>query len=126
MQKSLFVICLKKLVSEKILVARPLDELIKFYGKKSTNQNIVEELNRWQNNMGFEVATKKYRRLFEMELPVLTDLPGIIYQSLLTEGHKSKEGAYYTPQKIADEIVGSHLKLIKGDSKILDPCCGTG
>lgn len=50
------------------------------------------------------------------------DFLGIVYQSLLKEGSKNKQGSYYTPADI--------LKILKDkilDSSVfLDPCCGTG
>lgn len=51
-----------------------------------------------------------------------TDFLGIVYQSLLTEGTKNQKGSYYTPQNITQNI----SEKIKENSKILDPCCGTG
>ena len=51
-----------------------------------------------------------------------TDVLGIIYQSLMSEGNKNIKGSYYTPPKIVD----SFLNLIKKDIKVLDMCCGTG
>lgn len=51
-----------------------------------------------------------------------TDIPGIIYQSHLTEGSKSKTGSYYTPASVTRELVGS----LSAFRTFLDPCCGTG
>jgi predicted RNA methylase len=51
------------------------------------------------------------------------DFLGIVYQSLLNEGNKNLQGAYYTPQKILNKIFP---KNFSGNEKFLDPCCGTG
>ncbi|MDA3885736.1 MAG: N-6 DNA methylase [Candidatus Delongbacteria bacterium] len=50
--------------------------------------------------------------------------PEILYQSLRSEGIKSKEGSYYTPDDIVSDIIND-LKISK-DFKVYDPCCGTG
>ncbi|MDA3838376.1 MAG: N-6 DNA methylase [Candidatus Delongbacteria bacterium] len=50
--------------------------------------------------------------------------PEILYQSLKSEGGKSKEGSYYTPSEIITDILDDHNP--KRNSKIYDPCCGTG
>jgi len=57
----------------------------------------------------------------KIKLPVAFKL--ILYQSLLVEGKKSQSGSYYTPSNLVDEIIKEHVKK---DSKVLDPCCGTG
>ena len=41
----------------------------------------------------------------------------------MLEGQKSQKGAYYTPSTIVNEIVSEYVKK---DSKVFDPCCGTG
>lgn len=50
------------------------------------------------------------------------DVLGILYQSYCSEGIKSKQGSYYTPHYISDDINRS-LTNIK---TYYDPCCGTG
>ncbi len=51
------------------------------------------------------------------------DVLGVLYQSLLATGEKSKLGSYYTPQDIVLDILEA-----RGNPKgtLLDPCCGTG
>ena len=56
-------------------------------------------------------------------LPEQRDILGILYQSLLHEGKKSQKGSYYTPYNIVKDI---QFDYVKKDSKVLDPCCGTG
>jgi methylase of polypeptide subunit release factors len=48
---------------------------------------------------------------------------GFSYQSIRSEGNKSKHGSYYTPSQITDE-----MSLMLGNSieTFFDPCCGTG
>ncbi|MBN2789896.1 MAG: N-6 DNA methylase, partial [Candidatus Delongbacteria bacterium] len=50
--------------------------------------------------------------------------PELIYQSLKSEGNKSRDGSYYTPQFIVTDILND-LKILN-NFKIYDPCCGTG
>lgn len=50
------------------------------------------------------------------------DFLGIVYQSLLKEGSKNKQGSYYTPHK----IVEAFIKDLNSEAIFLDPCCGTG
>lgn len=50
------------------------------------------------------------------------DVLGVIYQSLLTEGYKNKQGSYYTPAVISKQLV----ECLNSNDLFLDPCCGTG
>jgi len=52
-----------------------------------------------------------------------TDILGIIYQSLLTEGVKNIQGSYYTPK----DVIRDMTRDIQTDDsqKVLDPCCGS-
>lgn len=52
------------------------------------------------------------------------DFLGALYQSLLTEGEKNREGSYYTPRKIIHNMI-SDFDLI-ASTTFLDPCCGSG
>ena len=60
--------------------------------------------------------------LLEVALPDEKDFLGIIYQSIMHEGKKSRLGSYYTPTSMVARIVEDNLT----DGKVLDPCCGTG
>lgn len=75
-------------------------EILKNYPDKSINKNILK-----------------------LVLPYIDgDVLGCIYQSLLTEGYKNKQGSYYTPSVISKSLVS----ILKSDNLFLDPCCGTG
>lgn len=52
------------------------------------------------------------------------DILGLIYQSFLQEGKKNIIGSYYTPQKIAHNII-KNFDFSNGEL-FLDPCCGSG
>ena len=46
------------------------------------------------------------------------------YESSLSESYKNKEGIYYTPQYIVEDMLKSID--ITDDKLFLDPCCGSG
>lgn len=46
------------------------------------------------------------------------------YESSLSESYKNKEGIYYTPQYIVEDMMKSIVNL--EDKMFLDPCCGSG
>lgn len=52
------------------------------------------------------------------------DILGLIYQSYLQEGKKNIIGSYYTPQKIAYNMI-KDFDLSHGEL-FFDPCCGSG
>ena len=52
------------------------------------------------------------------------DILGAIYQSYLQEGNKNITGSYYTPPRIAANMIKS-FNLSQGKT-FLDPCCGSG
>ncbi len=88
---------------------------------KITNPILREELNWWvsaaKNNL------RHHTELLDLEIPEVTDLLGLIYQSLVAEGNKAQAGSYYTPKVIVENIVQEY---VTETSTFLDPCCGTG
>ncbi|MCQ2241560.1 N-6 DNA methylase [Treponema sp.] len=52
------------------------------------------------------------------------DVLGLIYISCKNIGNRKATGAYYTPTKVVNRLVSS--LSINENTKILDPCCGTG
>ncbi len=88
------------------------------------NNEKIETENEYIREILSEFGQYKIEKeLITLELPQNErDILGVIYQSLLTEGTKNKQGSYYTPQKIIDKII----KNLPPDAKFLDPCCGTG
>lgn len=64
-------------------------------------------------------------KLVEYPLPTdEKDILGLIYQGLLLEGQKNKQGAYYTPYPITSNMT-QKLDFSKGQT-FFDPCCGSG
>ncbi len=78
-------------------------------------------LAKWQKNL---LEKKISKELLALDIPETDeDLLGLVYQSIRSEGDKSKDGAYYTPKSVVRSIVKSR---IKPSDRTLDPCCGTG
>lgn len=53
-----------------------------------------------------------------------TDILGLVYQCLLCEGEKNKNGSYYTPPDVTTEML-SDFDVSDGKT-FFDPCCGSG
>jgi len=47
------------------------------------------------------------------------------YEERLSSSYRNKEGVYYTPSWICDELLSQILPINK-DAKFCDPCCGSG
>ena len=124
---SLFFLALKQLVlmeevSLPSAAAMPDFELFINWKRKS----VKREFESWHDllNKSSDSNRPFYKNIYDS----LTDIShddtlGIIYQSILLEGSKSKRGAYYTPGEIVDSIFADYPYQ---DGKFLDPCCGTG
>lgn len=68
----------------------------------------------------------KYPSLFKFDYIYENneDVLGLLYISCKNIGSRKATGSYYTPTKIVKRLISS--LLLNDDSKILDPCCGTG
>lgn len=87
------------------------------------NEIIKNEFDWWFNEKKHDFSKSDYANIFNIDIPELSDLLGLLYQSLKAEGSKSQGGSYYTPKIVVDEIVKD---CIREDFVVLDPCCGTG
>lgn len=86
-------------------------------------KNLTALLRAWRNKTACGLKAEVLCDIIRKDIPVLNNITGIIYQSILAEGEKSKLGSYYTPDKIASGIA----ERMHGRGKLfLDPCCGTG
>ena len=120
---ALFLLSLNFLKKEKILLTMDFQNIKKGKGLLITNKQIQEEINSWFLDVRSEDIKPHFSFLLDCKLPGQKDILGIFYQSLLLEGKKSQSGSYYTPSNIVDEITKNYVKK---NSKVLDPCCGTG
>lgn len=119
---SLLLLSLNSLQKEKLLPCITIQNLI---DKKFVfaNKQIGEEVKAWLSEIKSSDIKSEYAFLLNCIIPKQRDTLGFLYQSLLLEGKKSQSGSYYTPEVIVNEIIKDYAKK---DSKILDPCCGTG
>jgi len=89
-------------------------------GSYSTNKkSIIDEIASWN----IDISDVNHHYLLDITLPDHHDPVGFIYQSLFSEGSKSKQGSYYTPLAIVQNMIKDSLH---STDKALDPCCGTG
>jgi len=120
---ALLLIGINFLKKEKILSEITIEDIIFEKNLSFSNMQISKEINNWLSKIKKETVKSNYSLLLNCPIPKQRDVLGFIYQSLLLEGKKSQTGTYYTPSIIVDEIIGEYVKK---DSKVLDPCCGTG
>ena len=125
---ALFLLSLNLLKKEKLFLKIDIKNLVKkqktfFKSQSKINPQIQKEIYSWFLEIkNYDIKTS-FSFLLDCSLPKQKDILGILYQSLLPEGKKSQKGSYYTPYNI---ISGIQTDYLKKDSKVLDPCCGTG
>ncbi len=122
-EKAIFLLTLNLLKKEGILNDLYLNRSLSEIEFQTNNQQIIIELKNWSIKFKSLSMDDKDRHLLEFEIPAHRDAIGLIYQSLLLEGAKSKTGSYYTPQEIVTDISNT---CCREGMRILDPCCGTG
>ncbi len=120
---ALFLLSLNFLKKEKILLTADIQDILNKRKNIFTNKQIQKEIDLWLLEIKREDIKQHFLFLLRCELPEQKDILGIFYQSLLSEGKKSQSGSYYTPSNIVNDIVKDYVRK---DSKVLDPCCGTG
>lgn len=119
---ALLLLALNLLQKEKMIQAFTLQELKK--NKLSfNNKQLTIEINDWMSSLDIGSFHISYSYLLQCSIPLQKDVLGCIYLSLMKEGTKSQKGAYYTPAKVVEDIASTY---VKADTKVLDPCCGTG
>lgn len=120
---AILLIALNLLKRENILLEINIDDVIQKKDLHITNKQIKEEIRSWLLEIDEKKLNNELFFLLDCDIPKQRDVLGFLYQSLLVEGKKSQSGSYYTPSNLVDEIIKEHVKK---DSKVLDPCCGTG
>jgi predicted RNA methylase len=86
-------------------------------------KNLSALLRAWRIKTTCSINAEVLCDIIHADIPTQKNIAGIIYQSILAEGEKSKLGSYYTPYRITAEIAE---RLHGYGSLFLDPCCGTG
>jgi len=120
---ALLLVALNLLKKEQILSKVDIQDVIQKKDLFFTNRQIEEEIRAWILEIESEKIKEEFAFLLDCDIPMQRDVLGFLYQSLLHEGEKSLNGSYYTPSHIVSEVITTYVKK---DSKVLDPCCGTG
>ncbi|MCX6724093.1 MAG: N-6 DNA methylase [Candidatus Staskawiczbacteria bacterium] len=120
---AIFLVSLNLLKKEKILLEVDIHDIIEKNDLSIVNNEIGKEIKSWLSEIEAKNMKENFSYLLNCDIPKERDVLGFLYQSLLAEGEKSQSGSYYTPANIVDKIISEHVKK---DSKVLDPCCGTG
>lgn len=90
-------------------------------GKEKLNARANKLL---KNNPIQDSHKKSPEELFQTGIH--SELLGAEYENLLSESHKNKEGIYYTPQHIIEDMFSGFSKENISEKLFLDPCCGAG
>lgn len=110
---------IKKVGRNQILRSSLLD----FYLKEETSTKLSGRANKSQkdshNHLTLGNQIKEKLSLTSTSLDKL----GEEYESSLSDSYRNKEGIYYTPKHIVDDLF--NLQDI-GDATFCDPCCGSG
>jgi len=120
---ALLLVSLNLLKKEKILLEINIRDIIQKKDLSFANKQIEKEIKSWLSEIEEGRIKEGFSFLLDCDIPKQRDILGFLYQSLLLEGQKSQSGSYYTPSNIVDEIISEYVGK---DSKVLDPCCGTG
>lgn len=118
--KVLLVLAVNLLKSNNLVSYNKLSNLAELDYK---NDVIKNEINWWLGIIEDKKIDKNYADLLSISVPNISDILGLVYQSLSTEGSKAEGGSYYTPKKIVDEIIDNYVQK---NHLVLDPCCGSG
>lgn len=121
--QSIFLLSLNLLIKEQLVLNKSIEELLTFKDFDFKNHFLLNILKEFYNQIEGFSSDIKYCNILNLEIPTQTDTLGLLYQSIKSEGDKAKQGSYYTPKNIVDDIVSEY---VKENCKVLDPCCGTG
>ncbi|HED05095.1 MAG TPA: hypothetical protein ENI61_00240, partial [Ignavibacteria bacterium] len=121
--ESIFLLSLNLLFKEKLIFSNNLDELLSFQATFYKNNYLLKIIKDFYSQIGKFSNDQRYKSILELDIPSHFDILGLLYQSIKSEGEKAKQGSYYTPKDIVDDIISDY---VKGTDKVLDPCCGTG
>ncbi|MCL2346708.1 MAG: N-6 DNA methylase [Planctomycetaceae bacterium] len=91
---------------------------------KNSRPFFVMEMEAWKEELDrHTLENHQHRFCGILSGPLCGDFLGLLYQSLLSEGKKAKNGSYYTPPATARAMLEEHCTP---GSMVLDPACGTG
>ncbi|HXK50338.1 MAG TPA: N-6 DNA methylase [Clostridiales bacterium] len=103
--------------------------ILKREGGLFLREDIVRISYEIQNGVLNRLSSRANKRGAAPEkLPCQDDLNGLsdeLYQEFKEPGRRSREGSFYTPESIVNEIISDNIPR-KGKLSVYDPCCGTG
>lgn len=123
LEPAVFYLALNVLIANKFIYTNGVSNILSFNEEDYKNLYLQNILKDYYSNLNSNSDNRLYICLLDFYIPPQRDVLGLLYQSIKSEGDKAKQGSYYTPKNIVDDIV---LEYIKSDSTVLDPCCGTG
>lgn len=123
LEPTIFYLALNILISDKFIYTNDISNILSFNEVHYKNTYLKDILKDYYSNLISISDNVFYQQLLDFYIPAQRDVLGLLYQSIKSEGDKAKQGSYYTPKKIVDDIVSDY---VKSDSTVLDPCCGTG
>jgi len=120
---ALFLLSLNLLKRKGMLGAASFEDILYSPDISIKNRaNLSLSLQCWRDSLTGEIKADFFE-ILTAAFPEHSNITGIIYQSILVEGNKSKLGMYYTPDKVVSEII---KRIAMPGDTFLDPCCGTG
>lgn len=125
-EQAIFLLAINLFCNTGDISTSDLDEIFIFSRNSYKRNGVFEHLSEWfyrisSGNINYH--NEKVSYIINYDLPNERDVLGIIYQSIIHEGEKSDLGSYYTPRDVVQSLVDGN---VQSDSKVLDPCCGTG
>jgi SAM-dependent methyltransferase len=123
LEPAVFYLALNVLIADKFIYTNDASKILSFNEEYYKNSYLRDIFKEYYSKLISIPDNGFYQQLLGFYIPTQRDVLGLLYQSIKSEGDKAKQGSYYTPKNIVDDIVFEH---VKSDSTVLDPCCGTG
>ena len=99
------------------------ESLRQFQKKHAGKTKLQNRANKLQKD-GHDPAEVEAAVCHALEGGPFDEALGVRYQAMLSESFKNKEGIFYTPASIVDDMM-KDLPM-DASTRFLDPCCGTG
>ena len=120
---AMFFIMLNILTKSGIVEKKIIQSLIQSSEIKSCSSKFLcDIILKWRKDLP-RIFRPEWSGILEFDIPEYNNITGVIYQSVLMEGDKSRLGLYYTPEPVVREIIE---RVVVPGLFFLDPCCGTG
>lgn len=99
------------------------ESVLRFQKKYAGKIKLQSRANKLHKD-GMDVDEASQLILDELRLEAFDCEIGKRYEELLSESYRNKEGIFYTPMNIVDDMMRE--VVADSDTLFLDPCCGTG